>query len=127
MNKVILHGRLGADVEVKTTQSGVSIASLNIATDESYNDKSGNKIDRTEWHKVIFFGSVTATLSKYFHKGDGIIIEGKLSTRSWETEKGEKRYATEIIGNSFEFPINKKPTAHKAHPGDYNQDDDLPY
>ena len=96
MNKVILVGRLGKDPEVKFTASGKAVANFSIATDESYKDAQGEKQKKTEWHNLVVWGnSVEAYVQKYLHKGDLILVEGKLQTRSWEKD-GVKKYTTEI-------------------------------
>jgi single-strand DNA-binding protein len=97
VNKVILIGRLGKDPEVRFTGGGQAVANLNLATDESYKDKtSGEKIKKTEWHSLVVWGpSVENFVQKYLHKGDMVYVEGKLQTRSWEKD-GVKKYTTEI-------------------------------
>lgn len=96
MNKVILVGRLGKDPEVKFTAGGKAVANFSIATDESYKDAQGEKQKKTEWHNLVVWGnSVEAYVQKYLHKGDLILVEGKLQTRSWEKD-GVKKYTTEI-------------------------------
>lgn len=97
VNKVILVGRLGKDPEVRFTNGGNAVASFSLATDESYKDKSGEKVKKTEWHNIVVWGkSVEAFVQPYLHKGDLIYVEGKLQTRSWDDKEGQKRYTTEI-------------------------------
>ena len=96
LNKVMLIGRLGADPEIKYTQSGTPVANLRIATDESYTDRNGQRQDRTEWHTVIAFQRTAEICQQYLHKGSLVYIEGKLQTRKWQDKNGQERYSTEI-------------------------------
>lgn len=100
VNKVILIGRLGKDPEVKTLENGTKRASFSLATNESYRDKEGNKIEHTEWHNIICWRNLAEIAEKYLIKGKLIYVEGKLKTRSWE-DNGAKRYITEIEANTF--------------------------
>lgn len=96
LNKVILIGRLGKDPEIRSTSGGKSVANVGLATDESYKNKDGEKIKKTEWHNLVIWGpSVENFVQPYLHKGDMVYIEGKLQTRSWEKD-GVKKYTTEI-------------------------------
>ncbi len=104
INKVIIVGRLGADPEVKVTQGGQSVAKLSIATSEQWTDKnSGQKQERTEWHRVVVWGKQAEVIGKYMTKGRQIYVEGRLQTRSWEDPQGQKKYTTEIVANNFQF------------------------
>jgi len=98
VNKVILVGRLGKDPEVRYTSGGAPVASVGLATDESYTNKAGEKIKKVEWHNLVIWGKpVEAFVQPYLHKGDLIYVEGKLQTRSWEDKKsGTTKYTTEI-------------------------------
>lgn len=98
LNKVMLIGHLGADPEMKQTQTGVAIARLRIATTETWNDRtSGQKKEETEWHTVVAFDKLAGICERFLAKGRLVYVEGKLTTRSWEDkETGQKRYATEI-------------------------------
>ena len=97
VNKVILIGNLGADPEVRATQSGTSVANLRIATTESV--KVGdNWEDRTEWHRVVFFGRTADTAGQYLRKGSSIYVEGRLQTRKWQDQQGNDRWSTEVVG-----------------------------
>lgn len=101
VNKVILVGRLGKDPEVRSLDSGVSVANFTMATSESYKDKTtGEKKEITEWHNVVLWRGLAEIAQKYLHKGDMIFVEGKLRTRSWEKE-GVTRYTTEIVGDNM--------------------------
>ena len=103
VNKVILIGNLGADPELRQTQGGQSVCDLRMATNESWNDKNGQRQERTEWHRVIFWGKPAEIIKQYMSKGRRLYIEGRLQTRSWEDKQGQKRYTTEIVGNDFMF------------------------
>lgn len=96
LNKVMLIGRLGADPEIKYTQSGSPIANLRVATDESYTDRNGQRQEKTEWHTVIAFQRTAEICQQYLHKGSLVYIEGKLQTRKWQDKNGQDRYSTEI-------------------------------
>jgi len=96
VNKVILIGRLGRDPEIRETNGGQSVANFSIATDESYKNKDGEKIKKTEWHNIVVWGAaVDNFVAKYIHVGDMVYIEGRLQTREWEKD-GVKRYSTEV-------------------------------
>jgi single-strand DNA-binding protein len=98
VNKVILIGNLGAEPDVRYMPSGDAVANVRIATDESYKDKNtGEKVPRTEWHNVVFFGKLAETVKQYLHKGSKIYVEGKLRTRKWQGQDGQDRYSTEIV------------------------------
>lgn len=107
MNRVILTGFVGRDPELKYTPQGSAIANYSLATDESYKDKQGKKVDKTEWHRVTVFGRAAETVGEYVKKGTQLLVEGKLQTRSWDTDSGEKRYMTEIVQQRMEF-LGKK-------------------
>ncbi len=103
LNKVMIIGRLGRDPELKYTPSGMPIANLNIATDESYVDKDGNKVDRTEWHRVVVFQRAAENCSNFLAKGSLVFVEGSLQTRKWQDQQGQDRYSTEIKANRVQF------------------------
>lgn len=103
VNKVILIGNLGKDPEVRSTQSGGQIANLNIATSESWKDKnSGERQERTEWHRVSIYNDALAKLAgQYLKKGSKVYIEGQLETRKWQDKDGQDRYTTEVVIRPF--------------------------
>lgn len=103
INKVILVGRLGADPEVKTISGGNTVARLNLATSENWTDKEGQKQERTEWHRVVVWGKLADLCGRYLSKGRQVYVEGRLQTRSWEDQQGQKRYTTEIVANTVQF------------------------
>ena len=97
VNKVILVGNLGRDAEVRYTQGGTAVATLNMATTEVWNDKaSGQRQERTEWHRVVVWGKTAETLHEYLLRGRQIYVEGRLQTRQWDDRDGNKRYTTEV-------------------------------
>ncbi len=95
VNKVILVGNLGRDAEVRSTTTGTSVATISIATTDVWNDKAGNKQEKTEWHRVVLWGKTAETLQEYLLKGRQIYVEGRLQTREWQDRDGNKRYTTE--------------------------------
>jgi single-strand DNA-binding protein len=99
VNKVILVGNLGRDAELRYTPGGAAVATLNMATTEVWNDKAGQKQEKTEWHRVVLWGKSAETLSEYLTKGKQIYVEGRLQTRQWDDKDGNKRYTTEIRGD----------------------------
>ena len=102
VNKVILIGNLGQKPEMRYTATNSAVANLSIATTESCKDReSGEMRDKTEWHKVVFFGKPAETIEKYLDKGSKIYVEGKLQTRKWQDKDGNDRWTTEIVGNQF--------------------------
>jgi len=104
INKVILVGNLGRDPEIKYTASGGAIANLTIATSESWNDKqTGEKVEKTEWHRVVAFQRLAEIMGEYLKKGSQVYIEGKLQTRKWQDQNGQDRYTTEIVASDMQM------------------------
>ncbi len=103
LNKVMLIGRLGRDPEVKYTQSGTPVTTFSLATDERWNDKSGEKQERTEWHNVVCWSKLAELAGKYLAKGREVYVEGRLQTRKWEDNQGNERRAVEIIATNLTF------------------------
>jgi single-strand DNA-binding protein len=99
VNKVILVGNLGRDAELRYTPGGAPVATINMATTEVWNDKSGQKQEKTEWHRVILWGKTAESLSEYLTKGKQIYVEGRLQTRKWQDKDGNDKYTTEIRGD----------------------------
>ena len=96
VNKVILVGNLGRDAEKRYTPGGAAVATINMATTEVWNDKAGQRQEKTEWHRVVLWGKTAESLSDYLTKGKQIYVEGRLQTRQWDDKDGNKRYTTEI-------------------------------
>lgn len=103
VNKVILVGKLGADPEIRRTQSGTPIANLNVATSESWRDRnSGERKEKTEWHRVVIFNEgLCKVAEQYLKKGASVYIEGALTTRKWQDQSGQDKYSTEVVLNGF--------------------------
>lgn len=150
VNKVTLIGRLGRDPEVRYTSSGQAVANFTLATDESYKDRAGEKVKKTEWINIVAWGkTVESFIQPYIHKGDMVYIEGRLQTRQWEDKQGVTKYTTEIVvddirglvtsGNGDAKPAAKttKPSTTKRaaapatqEPEDFNgqiDDSDIPF
>lgn len=104
VNKVILVGNLGNDPEVKFMPSGGAVTNISIATTDTWTDKSsGQKQERTEWHRVVFFNRQAEVIGEYMRKGSQIYIEGRLQTRKWQDQSGQDRWTTEIVAQNFQF------------------------
>ena len=103
VNKVILVGRLGQNPEVKVTPGGQSVSNFSIATNEAWTDKSGQKQERTEWHRIVVWGKTAEICGKYLAKGRQVYIEGKLQTRSFQDKEGHTRYTTEVQAQHVQF------------------------
>ncbi len=103
VNKVILLGRLGQDPELKYTPGGSPVCNFSLATTEAWTDKSGQKQEKTEWHRVVVWGKLAELCNQYLSKGRQAFLEGKLQTRSWDDKDGNKRYTTEILASTVQF------------------------
>ncbi len=104
INKVILIGNLGNDPDVRYTSGGAPIANVSLATTDSWRDKeTGDQQERTEWHRVVFFGRLAEIVSEYLRKGSKVYVEGRLQTRKWQDRDGNDRYTTEIVGNEMQM------------------------
>ena len=113
LNKVMIIGRLGRDPEMRYTQAGKPVCSLNVATDEGYTNDRGEKVDKTEWHKVVFWDRQAETCSQYLAKGSLVFVEGRLSTRKYQDQQGQDRYVTEIQGQRVQF-LDRKGDGSRA-------------
>ncbi|MEE8321968.1 MAG: single-stranded DNA-binding protein [Gammaproteobacteria bacterium] len=104
INKVILIGNLGNDPDIRYTAGGAAVANISLATAESWRDKeSGEKQERTEWHRIVFFGRLAEIVGEYLRKGSQIYVEGRLQTRKWQDKEGNDRYTTEIVANEMQM------------------------
>lgn len=104
INKVILIGNLGQDPEVRFTPSGTAVANLNLATSDTWMDRqSGQRQERTEWHRVVLFNKTAEIAQQYLKKGSKVYIEGRLQTRKWQDQNGQDRYSTEIVANDMQM------------------------
>lgn len=106
MNRAILVGRLGSDPESKSTKGG-NVCRFNLATSEKYTGRDREKHEETEWHRIVVFGGFSEACMRYLKKGSMVLIEGKIKTRAWETDSGEKKYVTEIIAARVMFLDSK--------------------
>ena len=139
INKAILIGRLGSDPEIRYTPSGVAVANFSIATSEEWKDKdTGDKQERTEWHRIVVWRRLAEICGEYLSKGRQVYIEGRIQTRSWEDRDGNKRYTTEIIANDVQFlgtrdmseggrPQGGMGGGFQGPPGPGPEDDDIPF
>lgn len=136
VNKVILVGNLGKDPEIRHLENGTAVANFAIATSESYKDKEGNRIDQTEWHNIVVWRKLAEIAESYLKKGSQIYLEGKLRTRSWEDQQGNKKYTTEVVADTFTMlgkkddnkhpiPSNQKNTSTQQEK--IEEEDDLPF
>ncbi len=139
VNKVILIGNLGSDPELKYTPSGAAVTNFNVATNEVWNDKDGNKQERTEWHRVVLWRKLAEIAGEYLKKGSKVYLEGRLQTRSWEDKDGVKRYTTEVVadnmtmldakgeGGSSSGASSAPPPSEAPPAADSGAEDDLPF
>jgi len=143
VNKVILVGNLGADPETKYMPSGDAVTNITVATSESWKDKqSGDKREKTEWHKVVMFRRLAEIAAEYLRKGSQVYIEGKIQTRKWQDKEGNDRYTTEIVADQMQMlgarggsgfdsaPTSQsEPAAAKSAPAPAvdDFDDDIPF
>jgi single-strand DNA-binding protein len=135
LNKVILIGNVGKDPEMRYSPSGLAIATFSMATSESWKDKdTGDKKEKTEWHKIVAFGKTAEIIGQYNTKGDFLYIEGKIQTRDWEDKDGVKRYTTEIVAQ-YTITLRSK-NGPKSEDGQQSpmgqttsvpEDDDIPF
>jgi single-strand DNA-binding protein len=143
INKVILVGNLGADPETRYTPSGSAVTKVRIATSESWKDRqTGERQERTEWHRVVFFGRLAEIAGEYLKKGSQVYVEGSLRTDKWQDQSGQDRYTTEIVANEMQMlggrqgagapamsgggPSQQAPTSKPAGPEPV-LDDDIPF
>jgi single-strand DNA-binding protein len=103
VNKVIVVGRLGKDPEMRHTNSGQGVCTFSVATSENWKDKSGEKQEKTEWHRVVTWSRLAEICSEYLKKGRQVYVEGRLQTRQWDDKTGNKRYTTEIVAQTVQF------------------------
>ena len=142
VNKVILLGRLGADPEIRYTQTGTPVATLSLATNKTWKNKEGQKQEKTEWHRVILWSKLAELSGQYLSKGREVYIEGELQTRSWEDKEGHKQYTTEVVGQTLQFigsagagkgagtggaSTDDLPPDLPPPPGDTGTEDDIPF
>lgn len=145
VNKVILVGNVGQDPKIVQTQNGTTIANLSVATSESWRDKNtGERREKTEWHRVSIFGKLAEIVSEYVHKGSKLYLEGQLQTRKWQDQQGQDRYTTEVVLQGYggrmvmldgrqQDATERKPAQRKAPvrqaaaPAQGEIDDEIPF
>lgn len=133
VNKVILVGNVGIDPEVRYLEGGTAVASLRMATSETYKNKNGERITQTEWHNIVLWRGLAEITEKYVKKGMQLYVEGRLRTRSWDDKEGNKRYTTEIVADSMKMLSRKEDgntqTVEKQQEKapDIEEPDDLPF
>ena len=103
LNRVMLIGRLGQDPEIRYTQSGSAVANVNIATNDYWTDKKGEKQERTEWHSLVLWGKLADLAQSYLKKGSQVYVEGRIQTRDWEDDNSQKHYKTEVVVTTMQF------------------------
>lgn len=121
LNKVMLIGRLGMDPEIRYTESGRAVVKLRLATDESYTDKQGQKVEQTEWHTVVVWGRQAEPCANYLRKGSLAYVEGSLQTRKWQAQDGSDRYTTEIKASRVQFLETRNSQGQGAQPQQQSQ------
>jgi single-strand DNA-binding protein len=121
-NKVQLIGNLGMNPEVKRLDGGSSLAKFTLATNESYTNKKGERVDKTEWHNIVAWGKTAELVEQLLAKGKEVMIEGKLTSRSYEDKDGNKRYITEVVANEFLLLTRKEDVSNTKKEGT-----DLPF
>lgn len=127
INKVILIGNLGNDPDVRYTANGKAIANISLATSESWKDKdSGEQQERTEWHRVVFFGRLAEIVSEYLKKGSQVYVEGSLRTNKWQDKEGKDRYTTEIIASEMQMLGGRGGGSGAAYSNPAPTSDDMP-
>ncbi len=103
VNKVIILGNVGADPELRYTPGGAAVTNFNVATNESWTDNNSERQERTEWHRIVVWGRLAEICNQYLRKGSKVYIEGRLQTRSWEGQDGQKRYTTEVVAREMQM------------------------
>ncbi len=122
VDKVILVGRLGQDPDVRYMPNETAVCNFSLATSSSYKDKSGEKVDQTEWHRIVMFGKVAEIAKEYLKKGSQVFIEGRLQTRKWQTKEGQDRYTTEVVAATMQMLGSKESSSGSGEsPSDFDQ------
>ena len=121
LNKVMLIGRLGQDPEIRYTQSGSAVANATIATNDYWTDKQGEKQERTEWHSLVLWDRLADLAQSYLKKGSQVYVEGRLQTRNWEDQQGQKHYKTEVVVTTMQF-LDTKSSEGGDRPGGGSSD-----
>lgn len=137
INKVILVGNLGNDPDFKKFDGGGAIANFSVATSDAYKDKTGNKVETTEWHKIKVNNRLAEISRDYLKKGTKVYLEGKLQTRKWQDKEGRDQYTTEIVAHEMQILTSKSQSDNsdrsfvanqkEANPQQYELNDDIPF
>ncbi len=114
VNRVMLIGNLGKDPDVQFLEGNIAVAKFSLATTETFKDRAGKLISQTEWHTVVLWRGLAELAQKYLHKGSLVYIEGRLRTRSWEDKEGNKKFATEVVGDNL-IMLDKRSDANSHH------------
>src|SRR5687768_1065532 len=114
VNRVMLIGNLGRDPDVQHLEGNIAVAKFPLATTETFKDRAGKLISQTEWHTVVLWRGLAELAQKYLHKGSLVYIEGRLRTRSWEDKEGNKKFATEVVGDNL-IMLDKRSDGHSTH------------
>src|SRR6188474_1196483 len=114
VNRVMLIGNLGKDPDMQFLEGNIGVAKFSLATTETYKDRSGKLISQTEWHTVVLWRGLAELAQKYLHRGSLVYIEGRLKTRSWEDKEGNKKFATEIVGDNL-IMLDKRGDGQGGH------------
>lgn len=128
VNRVMLIGNLGKDPDLQVLDGNIGVAKFPLATTETYKDRNGKLVSQTEWHTVVLWRGLADLAQKYLHKGSLIYVEGRLRTRSWEDKDGNKKFATEVVGDNL-IMLDKRAEGHNAHNAENTDSfngDDLP-
>jgi len=128
LNKVMLVGHVGGKPDVRFTTKGTAIANFSLATNETHKDEKGDRVESTEWHKLVFWGKTAEFAEEYVSKGSMILVEGRLQTRTWDDKEGVKHYVTEVVGDRLTL-LGAGPQKHQAPEGagEDESEEELPF
>ena len=121
VNKVIIVGKLGQDPEMKYMPNGNAVCNISVATSESWKDQSGQKQEKTEWHRIVIFRKLAEIAGEYLRKGSQVYLEGKLQTRKWQDQSGQDRYTTEIVADNMQMLGGNQSQGQQQPQQGYNQ------
>jgi len=134
VNRVTIVGRLGADPEVRSTQSGTTVTNMRVATNRHWKDNDGKSQEETEWHRIVVFGKQAEACGEYLEKGRQVYLEGRLQTNEWEDRDGNNRYTTEVVAQNVQFlsggggaPEEDPPSSRGGNPYEENDESDDEY
>ena len=127
LNRVMIIGRLGRDVELRQTPSGQSVASFTVATDESYTSRDGQRVEQTEWHRVSVFGKQAELCGRFLGKGSLVYLEGRIRSRKWTDQSGQERTSTEINADRVQFLDRKQEQPQRQAQATFSDSDQIPF